>query len=75
MNGLVAFVVWKSDVRHFVVLINVLAIVALAGFLAWSVFSRRGTSATPSGAVVGVTRSQYRRRRCHGLGPYTADPS
>ena len=46
MNGLVAFVVWRSDVRHFVVLINILAIVALAGFLAWSVFSRRGPEKT-----------------------------
>ena len=48
MNGLVAFVVWRSDVRHFVVLINVLAILALAGYLAWSVFSRRGPEKTPA---------------------------
>ena len=48
MNGLVAFVVWRSDVRHFLVLINVLAILALAGYLAWSVLSRRGPEKTPA---------------------------
>ena len=36
MNGLVAFVVWKSDLRHFVVLFNILAILALAGYLVWT---------------------------------------
>ena len=41
MNGLVALVVWKSDLRHFIVLFNILAILAIGGFLAWTVFSRR----------------------------------
>ena len=36
----VAFVVWKSDLRHFIVLFNILALLAIGGYLAWSVFSR-----------------------------------
>ena len=48
MNGLVAFVVWKSDLRHFIVLFNILAILALAGYLLWAVFTRKRVEKTPA---------------------------
>ncbi len=63
MNGLVAFVVWRSDVRHFVVLINVLAILALAGYLAWSVFSRRGPEKTPANVTQFLSDDDLEGRR------------
>ncbi len=47
MNGLVAFTVWKSDLRHFIVLFNILAILAIGGYLLWSVFTRKRVEKSP----------------------------
>src|SRR5262245_20382513 len=43
-----AFVVWRSDVRHFIGLINVLALLALAVFLVWAVYSRKRVEKSPA---------------------------
>ncbi len=44
----VAFVVWKSDLRHFLVLLNILAILGLAGYLLWANLSRKRVEKTPA---------------------------
>jgi hypothetical protein len=44
----VAFVVWKSDLRHFLVLLNILAIVGLAGYLLWANLSRKRVEKSPA---------------------------
>jgi mono/diheme cytochrome c family protein len=63
MNGLVAFTLWKSDLRHFVVLINIIAIVALAGFLIWSVYSRRSPEKAPPNQVRFLSDDDLEGRR------------
>jgi mono/diheme cytochrome c family protein len=44
----VAFVVWRSDLRHFIALFNIIALLAIAGYLLWSVFSRRYVDKSPA---------------------------
>ena len=48
MNGLIALTVWKSDLRHFIVLFNILAILAIGGYLLWSVFTRKRVEKSPA---------------------------
>jgi mono/diheme cytochrome c family protein len=63
MNGLVAFTVWKSDLRHFVVLINIVVILALAGFLVWSVFTSREPDKQPANQSPFLSDEELEGRR------------
>jgi mono/diheme cytochrome c family protein len=47
MNGLVAFTLWKSDLRHYIALINVIVLLAIAAYLLWAVFTRKRIEKTP----------------------------
>jgi mono/diheme cytochrome c family protein len=59
-----AFVVWRSDVRHFIALFNIIALVAIAGFLVWSVFSRRrATDKTPANQTPFLSDDDLEGRR------------
>ena len=46
----VALTIWKSDLRHWIVLINIIVMVMIAGYLIWSVYSRRSTALEKSPA-------------------------
>jgi mono/diheme cytochrome c family protein len=59
----VAFVVWRSDVRHFVILFNLLAIAAIAIYLVWSVFSRRAVDKTPANQTRFLSDDELEGRR------------
>jgi mono/diheme cytochrome c family protein len=58
-----ALVVWRSDVRHFIGLINVLALLALAGFLAWAVYSRKRVEKTPANQTHFLSDDELEGRR------------
>jgi mono/diheme cytochrome c family protein len=59
-----AFVVWRSDLRHFIALFNIIALLAIAGFLVWSVFSRRRTAdKTPANQTPFLTDDDLEGRR------------
>jgi mono/diheme cytochrome c family protein len=59
----VAFVVWRSDLRHFIALFNIIALLAIAGYLLWSVFSRRNVDKTPANATRFLTDDDLEGRR------------
>jgi cytochrome c553 len=41
----VALTIWRNDLRHWIVLINIIVMVSIAGYLLWSVYSRRSKAA------------------------------
>jgi mono/diheme cytochrome c family protein len=43
----VAFTLWKSDLRHYIALINVIVLLAIAGYLLWAVFTRKRVEKAP----------------------------
>ena len=47
MRLMTAFVWWRSDLRHFIALFNIVVILGIAGYLLWATFSKRKVDDKP----------------------------
>jgi mono/diheme cytochrome c family protein len=57
-----AFTVWKSDIRHFLILFNIVALLALGAYLAWTVV-RRSEERPPPNEVAFLSDEELEGRR------------